>query len=174
MSRLTLVEQATAPDTPGTNQVVVYANSDGSLCAKNDAGTVRVAPGLGVANTFTAAQTFSVAPQVPPALGSNVFSLDASGSSYSMAASTSRNLTTSVNFSGLVIITENYNGYSALYLFGGASVVLLNVTGANVFSSTFNTASRINVYQDSGGLSVQNLTAETRGIYVMALRTRAA
>jgi hypothetical protein len=44
MSRLTLVEQATAPDTPGTNQVVVYANANGELCTKNDAGLARVAP----------------------------------------------------------------------------------------------------------------------------------
>jgi hypothetical protein len=43
MSRLKLVEQSTAPDTPGTNEVVVYANTSGELCTKNDAGTVAVA-----------------------------------------------------------------------------------------------------------------------------------
>jgi hypothetical protein len=40
-----MVEQATAPDTPGTGQVVIYPNSDGALCIKDDGGTVRVAPG---------------------------------------------------------------------------------------------------------------------------------
>jgi hypothetical protein len=44
MSRLKLVEQSTAPDTPGTNEVVVYANTSGELCTKNDAGTVAVSP----------------------------------------------------------------------------------------------------------------------------------
>jgi hypothetical protein len=43
MSRLRMVEQASAPDTPGTNEVVVYVNASGELCTKNDAGTVQVA-----------------------------------------------------------------------------------------------------------------------------------
>lgn len=89
MSKLTLVEQATAPDTPGSGRVSIFVDTNGDLAWKDDAGNViKVAAAgsytltipatgtaalLGTAQTFSAAQTFSnalVAPGMKPAADS--------------------------------------------------------------------------------------------------------
>lgn len=86
MSKIVLAEQASAPDTPGSGKVAIFVDTNGDLAWKDDAGNViKIAaagsytltiPATGtaalrdVAQTFSAAQTFSnalVAPGMKPA-----------------------------------------------------------------------------------------------------------
>lgn len=59
MSKIILAEQASAPDTPGSGKVAVYANNATlpALCWKDDAGNVNVAPDQ-VSGTFTPVLAF--------------------------------------------------------------------------------------------------------------------
>lgn len=89
MSKIILAEQASAPDTPGSGKVAIFVDTNGDLAWKDDAGNViKIAaagsytltiPATGtaalrdVAQTFSAAQTFSdalVAPGMKPAADS--------------------------------------------------------------------------------------------------------
>jgi hypothetical protein len=71
MSRLRLVNQATAPDTPGANEGVLYLDGSGNICVKRADGSVQslagagvlTIPGTGTAALRNLANTFSLAQQ---------------------------------------------------------------------------------------------------------------
>lgn len=89
MSKIILAEQASAPDTPGTDKVAIFVDANGDLAWKDDAGNVTkiaaagsytltipatgTAALLGTAQTFSAVKTFDnalVAPGMKPAADS--------------------------------------------------------------------------------------------------------
>jgi hypothetical protein len=176
MSKLTMTEQATAPDTPGTGQVVIYPNTDGVLCTKDDAGTVRVATFTGVANTFTAAQTFSDEINVRQHTSNNAWSIDvANGTVVTALDSAVFQFSTTTVFSGLVMVGSTVDGQAALFMCAGGVVVKIS-DGGNVYSTTFDTASKTNVYYHAGSTEyrLQNKTGVTRDYSIFTIRLRAA
>jgi len=63
MSKIRMVEQASAPGTPGTNEALIYFDSSGNLCFKREDGSVCTIAGTGtltyVESTWTPAITGS-------------------------------------------------------------------------------------------------------------------
>ena len=82
------------------------------------------------------------------------------------------------NFSGFVVITDTtVTGHTGMFLIGSAGLVLVAASdgGGSVFTSTINTASRINVYMDatSGFLTIQNKLGSSLTVIVYSVRLRA-
>jgi hypothetical protein len=161
-----MVEQATAPDTPGTGQVVIYPNTDSALCTKNDAGTVSVLPALGAANTFTGANTFSatqtfsglvVEGQVQPPGASMVTTNIQALSNF-----------TSITNGILLVLDIEGTQYALFAVKGGSNAVQELLDPNNTFSATADTASSINVYYSSG-YKIQNNRAYTTVVRVLGI-----
>jgi hypothetical protein len=170
MSRLKLVEQSTAPETPGTNQVVVYANTDGALCTKDDAGTVRTYAAGNVAQTFT--DEINVRQHT----SNNAWSIDvANGTVVTAINDAVFQFSTTTVFSGLVMVGSTVDGQAALFMCAGGVVVKI-ADGGNVYSTTFDTASKTNVYYHAGSTEyrLQNKTGVTRDYSIFTIRLRAA
>lgn len=180
MSRLRLVEQTTAPETPGTGQVVVYANTDGELCAKNDAGTVRASPGLGVANVFTAVQTFTLGINtgdlnLRPHVSDNNFSLDiAEGATVTLTNTQEMDMSSNSVFSGLVLIANGTDGQAALFLCSGTFVVEIADTQTK-YSNAKGTETSTNLYYSAvaNKYILENFTGGSRTYSIFSIRLRA-
>jgi hypothetical protein len=168
MSRLKLVEQSTAPETPGTNQVVVYANTDGTLCTKNDAGTVRTYAPSNIAPTFS--EDINVRPHTTV----EGWSIDAAhGTPVTCANTVQFQLSPTEVFSGLVIVTNSVGGQGAVFMCAGGVVVEMADTGG-VYSVTKNTGSSTNLHYESGEYLLQNNTGSEGVYYIFSIRLRAA
>jgi hypothetical protein len=75
------------------------------------------------------------------------------------------------NFSGMLYVNDyTVSGQAALFITGNG-IALVSQTGT-VFSATKDTASKINVYLEAGVLIIQNKTAGTVSVRVMAFRIR--
>lgn len=108
-----------------------------------------------------------------PTPNTDIFAIDASGAAWVIPDNFVLDVTTGNAFSGALLITENYTGSTALILSGGNTVSLVGQTVATGFSTTADTANRINVYW-SNGVKIQNKRGASVDLYVIALRTRSA
>jgi hypothetical protein len=168
MSKLTMVEQTTAPDTPGTNQVVIYPNTNGEICTKNDAGTVRTYAPSNVAPTFT--EDINVRPHTVV----EGWSIDAAhGTPVTLANTVQFQFSPAKVFSGLVIVTNGTGGQGAVFMCAGGVVVEM-ADGGNVYSVTKNTGSSTNLHYESGEYLLQNNTGSEGVYYIFSIRLRAS
>jgi hypothetical protein len=169
MSRLKLVEQSTAPDTPGTNEVVVYANANGEICTKNDAGTVRTYAPSNIAPTFT--DEINVRQHT----SLEAWSIDiANGTALTLPPDTPFQFSAVPAFSGLVIIGDSVGGGTGMFLCGGGAVVEIADT-LNTFSTSVGTNDNINVYWNgSTQYLIINTFAVDHTLNIFTVRLRAA
>ena len=182
MSKIRLYKQTTAPDTPGTNAVVVYFDSSGNLCAKRDDGTVQTMTGagtlalggftltvpatgtadlLGTAQTFTARKTFSAG------LVSDYVTCTALSMSDNQVRPLSDWIGTNLGY-GLLIIMDGSNGPTALYLSRGAAGTTEISDPAAKYTTAAGGASSINIYWSSG-VQIENKTGGTISVYLIFL-----
>lgn len=115
----------------------------------------------------------------PRSGGSALFALDstATGSAISIAVdATAQPFGAANNIGGMFQICETVsNGSTALFLTGnvsGAAGVIKVADTNSGFSTTINTASKINVYMASSIVTIQNKTASTISCNVQAFRNR--
>jgi redox-sensitive bicupin YhaK (pirin superfamily) len=175
MSRLKLVEQSTAPDTPGTNEVVVYANTSGEICTKNDAGTVRTYAAGDVATTHSAAQTFTNEINVRQHTSLEAWSIDiANGTTLTLPQDTPFQFSAVPAFQGLVIVGDAGSGGAGMFLCGGGAVVEIADT-LNLFSTSSATDNSTNVYWDGSSQYLMNNTHAAGRVYsIFTIRLRAS
>lgn len=125
--------------------------------------------------TWTAAQTFSVAPKVPGGINAETFALDSSASSNSLTTGQQLPVSASGAFSGLLILDEPASGALAVYICAGGAVVKVSESTGSIFTESDGvTASRIDVSYTSSKYQIKNTFASTKTVLVMALRVRAA
>jgi len=147
----------------------------------NQSGTDRKAlasklPLLDGANTFSAAQTFSDEINVRQHTTSNLWSIDAAnGSTLSLANNFVYQFSTTVVFTGMILISNASGGATALFVVGGGVVVKV-ADGSNAYSTTIDTASKLNLYYDSGSgeYRLQNKLGSTATLSIFSIRVRAA
>jgi hypothetical protein len=147
----------------------------------NQSGTDRKAlanklPLLTVANTFTAAQTFSDEINVRQHTTSNLWSIDAAnGTPLTLANTFVYQFSSTVVFTGMILLSNATGGATALFVVGGG-VVAKVADGSNVYSTTKDTASKLNLYYDagSGEYRLQNLTGSSATLSIVSIRVRAA
>lgn len=128
---------------------------------------------IAAVTTWSAKQTFSVAPQVPSSAGTAVFGLDCTDTAVFNLANngTTTPFGNANNFSGLIIVDETlFTGEVALFLVG--AVIHLTDQSITSYTTTATTANKINVYLNSGVLTIENKTGSTTSFRVLALRTR--
>jgi len=149
---------ATLPTVNATANTIVKRNSNG------DASFAYVNATLGV-------QT-SKSTQASP-----VFALDVAnyGSGFTLANDAlAYPFGLANNFAGIFIIKETAtDGHTAVLLSGGANMIMIAETsGGTIFSTTLDTASRVNIYPH-GSLfcpTIQNKRGATRTFHVMGIR----
>lgn len=111
----------------------------------------------------------------PTQTGTATFGIDESaGATLSIANNaTATPFGNANNFSGLMIINDpNITGETGMFLIGGSStVVIASQTGA-FFTTVQGTASKINVYPNSGVITIENKSGFTIGFRVFAIRMR--
>lgn len=147
----------------------------------NQSGTDRKAlanklPLLSVANTFTAAQTFSDEINVRQHTTMELWSIDcANGSTLTMSNTFVFQLSDASAFAGLVAVINTTDGGGALFMCAGGVVVKI-ADGSSVYSTTSGTASKTNLYYDAGSneYRMQNNTGGTRTYHIFSIRMRAA
>lgn len=113
--------------------------------------------------------------KIPTSTGTAVFSLDASdGSTISINNdATATPMGNSDNFAGILIIRDTAtDGTIGAFVLGGS---FSDLFGGNttIYSNTKDTASKINVYQDSANsyiTTIQNKTGVTRTLRIMCIR----
>jgi len=146
----------------------------------NQSGTDRKAqankiPLFDTANTFTAAQTYSDEINVRQHTSNNAWSIDiANGATVVAANGAVFQFSTTVVFSGLVIVANATDGQVAMFLCGGGNVVEI-ADGGNVYSKTKDTATSSNLYYDAGTgeYRLQNNTGGSRTYSIFTVRMRA-
>jgi hypothetical protein len=138
-----MVEQATAPDTPGTGQVVIYPNTDGVLCTKDDAGTVHVAPALVAAGTLYRVQA-GVLRQLL-----ETTTLATNGTIAAGTGTSGRHIA--------IVYSASDGKFAVVAVEGAGGTLIYGDTGT--FSGTKDTGSRINVYAESNIMYIQNKQA---------------
>lgn len=144
----------------------------------NDSGTDKKLPasdvGLrGVAGTWSVAQTFSVAPKVPGAIGAETFALDtAAGGGANLTTGTSLPISTSGAFAGLVMAINSTSGTFGFAACSGGSVTFIQSSGS-AWGSTSG-ANANNIFYSGGKYWLENNSGATVFYYVMALRVRDA
>jgi hypothetical protein len=108
-------------------------------------------------------------------IGTAVFSLDVSlGGTLDLADNAVGTPTgNAINFSGLLLITNTATGQNAMFLTGGAVMVLVAQTGAE-FTVTKNTDTKTNVYVEDTIVKIQNMVGSTSNYHVMSFRTRSS
>jgi len=107
--------------------------------------------------------------------GSAVFSLDASaGATISLANNaTATPGGNANNFSGILFAVDTtVDGTAGCYLLCAASYSELMGGVTSTWSNTKDTASKINIYFESGVITIQNKTGVTRVLVVMMMRAR--
>ena len=110
-----------------------------------------------------------------PSHGTETFAMDVTDKAVlSIAADAIATPFSNANkFSGLMLITDQTNGSTALFLVGGTPILLLGATTAgDYFGVTKDTDDKTNVYVDVNVVKIQNTFAVTHTYYVMAFRTR--
>lgn len=111
----------------------------------------------------------------PQAAGSANFSIDASSTGQTMAATNGTTITplgNANNFQGLLLVSEtNKYGHSGIFIVGGGEVVLVSQTSGNIFSTNAGAANKISVYLNASVLTVQNQTGFALQIRTISLRT---
>jgi hypothetical protein len=107
-----------------------------------------------------------------PTPTTDVFAVDASGAAWVIPDNFVLDVSTGNTFSGALLITEDYTGSTAVILSGGNVVTLIGQTVSSGFSTTVDTANRINIYWSSG-VKIQNKRGVSVNLYIIALRTRA-
>ena len=132
-------------------------------------------PLLTVANTFTAANTFSDEINVRQHTSDNTWSIDvANGTTKALAAGGIYQPSSTSVFSGLVIINDATNGGCGMFLCGGAGVVEVADT-LGTFGTAVGTASSINVYWDGASqYLIKNTFGVSHTLNIFTLRMRAA
>lgn len=77
------------------------------------------------------------------------------------------------NFSGMFIINDpSVTGQTAMFLVGGSSTVVIASQTGTLYSTTQGTASKVNVYPNSGVITIENKSGSTIGFRVFAIRMR--
>lgn len=77
------------------------------------------------------------------------------------------------NFSGLLMINDpEQTGSTALFIIGASSTVVLINQAGSLFTTTQDTASKVNVYANAGVITIQNKQGNTIGFRVFAIRMR--
>ena len=156
MSKILLSEGA-APSTPATDYLAIYATTGGTLGVKNDGAVDSTVALLGVAQTFTATQTFSnvsigtsggATATTKPADGHTLMVLDR----VSLAAAAKF---TFPSTNGFLAVTNATAGRSGTYLASGGAIAVI-AQDASGFSTTMGTANRINVYYNGSAYEIEN------------------
>jgi hypothetical protein len=175
MSKIRLVKQATAPGTPGTNEVLVYADSSSRLATKNDAGTVRTTPDLSTNNSWPTVQTINgvaIGGTAAPGLSILVPGVLNLKSSTVLAINAGATATLTGFSWGLLVALVEIPG-TALEVFVGTfnAVAGVLLAGGTYCSITSGTASKVNFYISGGAVTVQNNRAVAINCYIHALGT---
>lgn len=77
------------------------------------------------------------------------------------------------NFSGLLMINDpEQTGQTGLFLIGGSSTVVIVSQTGTLYSTTQGTASKVNVYPNSGVITIENKQGATIGFRLFAIRIR--
>ena len=74
-------------------------------------------------------------------------------------------------FSGFFIVNEWVDGGVGILIQGGGSLTLVSQT-TTIFSTTINTASKVNIYLSTNVVTIQNKTASTVQLQVSSIKTR--
>ena len=164
MSKILLSEGA-APSTPASGYLAVYATTSGTLGVINDGAVDSTVPLLGVAQTFTATQTFSnvsigtsggATAITKPADGHTLMALDG----VSMAAGAKF---TFPSTNGLLVVTSVTAGRSSVYALTASTVTAI-AQDASGYSTIMGTASKINVYHNGSFFEIENGWATARTV----------
>lgn len=130
----------------------------------------------GIANTFTADQTFSASIKARPHEASDQWSIDAGYGSGAVVPDTYVfQFSASKTFSGLVLIANNTTGQGAVFMCAGGQVAEV-ADASNSYSKTKDTASSTNVYYDAGlgEFLLQNKTGAAVTYRIFSIRIRAS
>jgi hypothetical protein len=154
------VEQTTAPATPGSGEILVYANTDGLLASKNDAGTVTTYAGNNAANTFSGVNSFT---QTLTTVRLRT------GGPTSLADDTATSFTPTIYYGILAIVASNVATGSGLVMFrcyagpvcavlASSAGTLLNCVTDTVLTGTTGTDGKVNISADSvtGKVYIEN------------------
>ena len=169
MSKVLLSEGA-APSTPASGYLAVYATTSGTLGVINDGAVDSTVPLLGVAQSFTATQTFSnvsvgtsggATAITKPNDGHTLVSLDR----VSMAADAKF---TFPGTNGLLVVTNSSQGRSSVYAMTASTITAIaqDTTG---FSTTMSTASKVNVYYNGSFFEIENKYASAQNVGWMVI-----
>lgn len=105
--------------------------------------------------------------------GAANFALDtAARTGFSLAVNGTLALTGANNFSGMFILNDAVTGGTGVFVQGGGAIALIGQSNG-YFSTTKDTASKINVYLVSNVITVQNKFTSSVTINAMMFRTRA-
>lgn len=111
----------------------------------------------------------------PQAAGSANFSIDASSTGQTVAATNGTTITplgNANNFQGFLLVTETAKyGYSGIFVVGGGETILIGQNSGNIYSATAGAVGKISVYINAGVLTVQNQTGFALQIRTVSLRT---
>ena len=105
--------------------------------------------------------------------GSAVFALDTAGQTFTINNNaTATPFGNANNFSGLFVVNDTNNtGLCAVFLTGGAGMILVSQTGTN-FTNAVGTAGKTNVYLNGNVVTIENKSGVNTNYNVMAFRTR--
>ncbi len=148
---------STVPTTNNTASSIVLRNGSGDFSA----GLVNAASGLASVRSA----------------GSAFFAMDVQGFGSALTIADNATATpfgATANFSGFFFINDTAtDGRSALFIKGDA-IQLVMATTANTYTTTLDTASRVNVYLVSNVVTIQNKWGSSRTFNIMAFRSRSA
>lgn len=151
MSQITFAEKASAPDTPAANKAVLYFNSSGDLCAKDDAGNV-----LTIAFSSTSTLTVADGSWTP------VLSDAASGGN---TATIATNYGTYVKVGKIVTVSFRCSGITTTGMTAGNAL--------NIQALPFTSQNNAN-YRAFGSLRVENITFAGDIVIVLSTNTTVA
>ena len=130
---------------------------------------------VGIDPTWTGTHTFSDTVSVPSSGGTAIWALDTTASSTLSINNDAIGYPfgSANNFAGMLIVNdEATDGSIAAFLLGGGVSFMYGQTV--IFSTTVDTASKINIYVNgSGYIAIQNKTGVTRTIRITAIRVGA-
>ena len=152
-----LLPEGAAPATPATDYLAVYATTSGTLGVKNDGAVDSTVALLGVAQSFTATQTFSNV-SIGTSGGSTQITKPADGHTLMMFDTVTLAAGSKFTFpatNGLLVITSHSYGRSSVYALTANSVTAI-AQDATGFSTTMGTANRINVYHNGSFFEIEN------------------
>lgn len=160
-----LLPEGAAPATPATDYLAVYATTSGTLGVKNDGAVDSIVALLGVAQSFTATQTFSNV-SIGTSGGATAITKPADG--HTLALLDSVTMTAGQKFTfpatgGLLIVTSSSAGRSSVYALTSTTVTSI-AHDATGFSLVMGTASRINVYHNGSFFEIENGHATSRTV----------